>query len=223
MSGVMFKKWLAEAGTGIVTDEQLKTIQHRFLVAAANEAGGDRVRVPSQTSARTKAMRAAQKLIAIGASLDDCREAFGDAFCRATYFRWKAKIEASEKIFSSFRQDFRTPAGHEVGYVYALEFEGADGERFTKVGRSIWPKERARQIAASTDLVLAAAACVAFADRVGDTFWTEASVEKKAHEILADRWLELEWFALDGGVDEAVDAIIQASAEGFSRSFVFRA
>lgn len=223
MSGVMFKKWLAEAGQGIVTEDQLKAMQYRFLLAAANDAGGDRVRVPSQTSARTRAMRAAQKLIAIGASLEDCRDAFGDAFCRATYFRWKAKIEASEKIFSSFRQDFRTPPGHEVGYVYALEFEGADGERFTKVGRSIWPKERARQIAASTDLVLVAAACVAFSDRVVDTYWTEASVEKKAHELLADRWIELEWFNLGGGVDEAVAAIIKASEGGFSRSFVFRA
>lgn len=223
MAGVLLKKWLAESIEGLVDDSARPTIQRRFLAAAARDAGGERIRVPSLTSRRTAQFRLAQRMVAMGMTLDECQAVVGDDFCRSTFYRWRAKASESKEVISLISDNPReTLARTKGGFVYALEFEGVDGERFIKIGSSWRPKARAMVIAGQTDLILVGAAIIGVGERVGDYLTNAMSLEFATHKALDEFRVELEWFNLPGGLDQAIDAIEETSRKWFKSIYVSR-
>jgi hypothetical protein len=223
MAGVLFKKWLAECADGFVDDAALKTMQRRFLVAAARDAGGERVRVPSLTSRRTAQFRLAQRMVAMGLSLDECQAVVGDDFCRATFYRWKAKAAESDGVIDLIPGEARELlARSKGGFVYALEFEGLDAERFIKIGSSWRPRARAVAIAGQTDLILVGAAVIGVGECVGEYSTDAMALEFATHKLLDDCRVELEWFRVPGGLDQVIEAVEEASKPHFKRVLVSR-
>lgn len=224
MAGVLFKKWIAECADGLVDADALKIMQRRFLVAAARDSGGERVRVPSLTSRRTAQFRLAQRMVAMGLSLDECQAVVGDDFCKATFYRWRAKAAESASVLEYITDDPREIMARTTGgFVYALEFEGLDGERFIKIGSSWKPRARAMAISGQTDLILVGAAVIGLGELKSKDYQASCmSLEFDTHRLLADCRVELEWFRVPGGLDQVIEAVEKASEGRFTRVYIAR-
>lgn len=223
MSGVLFKKWLVESFGDFVDADTMRVGQRRFLAAAARDSGGERVRVPSQTSRRTAQFRLAQRMVALGMSLDECQAVVGDDFCRATFYRWRAKAAEGDGVINGITNDpAELMARSRGGFVYALEFEGVDGEKFVKIGSSWRPRTRAMTIASETDLILVGAAVIGVGDSLDGYSINAMALEFATHKRLDEYRVELEWFRVPGGLDEVIEAAEEASKKMFERIYVSR-